>query len=545
MTSSLEMVLATHDATLVDRVKEDLEPHGWTTIVTDGTHIHRLLANNRTRLFMVDTRSGSLTTKAICATIRSSSTMPVGIIALVDGYADNLDELLEASVDDILIDPFTVFSLLARIHSQMKRITTAEQLEFKIRDSWTLIEITSKLVGTGDLLYSLFDMVTILSRELNATRGSVVLVRQEGDLGLVIASSDNSEIQDLVIQLEAYPEIRKVVETGKPLIVTDISESMVLKDVLPTLQSKQVHSIALFPITEKDCVLGVIFLRYAQSRSDFHQRELVFCQTVANATAIALRNHEIMESLRRKDRQIARVRERAQSQLAAIEPYEKFFMGSMDGLIVLSDSGVVVFVNPVGSQLFGLPQDRIKGIPFIVLLPEDQAPAYHLLIEQSEQGTPGTRDFIIFHEADIEENQRILSISARLLGSGGMTLLAIRDVTQERLTARRLVEATEQLIQSEKQSAMMELAGAAAHELNQPMTFILTSMAIFRKLIQQEKDLPLSLLDTLEAEVDRMTEIIRKLSSLTEYSTRPYVGDAHIVDLEQTGATRKNTENQK
>jgi signal transduction histidine kinase len=120
-----------------------------------------------------------------------------------------------------------------------------------------------------------------------------------------------------------------------------------------------------------------------------------------------------------------------------------------------------------------------------------------------------------------------------------MTLLTMRDVTSERLTARRLLEAQEQLIRSEKQTAIMELAGAAAHELNQPLTSVLTSLAIFKRLANDGVETPLRLLEAMEQEVDRMTAIIRKLSSLTDYTTRQYVGDARIVDLE--GSAEKST----
>ena len=56
-----------------------------------------------------------------------------------------------------------------------------------------------------------------------------------------------------------------------------------------------------------------------------------------------------------------------------------------------------------------------------------------------------------------------------------MTLLTMRDVTKERVTARRLVAAQARIIEHEKKSAMMEVAGGAAHELNQPLTSVMTS----------------------------------------------------------------------
>ena len=114
-----------------------------------------------------------------------------------------------------------------------------------------------------------------------------------------------------------------------------------------------------------------------------------------------------------------------------------------------------------------------------------------------------------------------------------MLLLTLRDVSEEREMARRLVEAQEKLIESEKKSAMMEVAGAAAHELNQPLTSVMTTLSLMRRLLRDTGGRPVELLDTLEQESERMASIIRRLSKATEYTTKSYVGQARIIDLER------------
>lgn len=529
------IVLATTNEQLSQKVKDGLaQAECSLIIISDEAEARDVLDAGLSRLFMIDTQLGVDNVVSLCEVLRENDARHVGVIAIIDGYSEIVGDLMNASVDDVLVTPFTVFSLLARVGAQAKRISTAEQLAFKVRDSWMLIEITSKLVGTGDLLDSLYDMISILSAELNADRGSVVLVRPEGDLGLVIASSDDSEIQDLVINLDSYPEIKNVVTSARPLIVQDVSDSQVLQGVLPTLQSVRVQSIALFPIVEEENVLGVIFLRYCDKREVFHQRELVFCQTVANATAIALRNHEITESLHKKDQQIKRVQSEAQNRLAALQPYEDFFNGAVDGMVVLSDSGVVVFINPEGAAILGHSVSEVKGVPFYSVLPSEQYTQFEMLIEQSERGRKLSVDFEISTPGDFGQVKKIVSTSAALLGTEGMSLLTMRDVTEERAMAKQLVEAQEQLIKSEKQTAIMEVAGAAAHELNQPLTSVLTSLAMFKRVLSDEQGHTTRLLVAMEQEVDRMTTIVRKLSKLTEYTTKEYVGQSKIIDLERS-----------
>ncbi|MBN2804772.1 MAG: GAF domain-containing protein [Deltaproteobacteria bacterium] len=535
---SKQIILFSLDETIVRKVSSGLEISEYKLIVAKTKEeVLETVAIGVPTLYMIDATIGADDFIALCSAIRAPELNLIGIIAIIGGYTDVLSELLNATVDDVLIQPFTGFSLMARIHAQFQRISISEQLDFKVRDSWTLIDITSKLVGTGDLLYSLYDMVSILSVELNSDRCSVVLVRDEGDLGLVIASSDDPDIQNLVINLESYPEIGRVVNDKEPLIVSDVSDSKVMEGVLPTLQSVQVRSIALFPIIEENRVLGVIFLRYEHTREVFSQRELVFCQTVANATAIALRNHEITQSLHKKNMQIEKVQTEAESKLAALVPYEKFFMGFMDGLLVIDSSGVVVFVNPEGTSILGFNPGEIRGMPFENLIPFSQKFVYEHLVEKTESGQKVSVEFELDNStSSINGDSKIISASAVLLGEEGMILITLRDITEDRMIAKRLVEAQQQLIKSEKHTAIMEIAGAAAHELNQPLTVVLTSIAMFKRLLVNMENSPLKLLDTMEQELDRMTAIIKKLSRLTDYSTKEYVGDAKIIDLDRSSS---------
>jgi signal transduction histidine kinase len=403
-------------------------------------------------------------------------------------------------------------------------------MDILIRDSWTLIDITSKLVGKGDLLENLYDMIFILSNELDVNRGSVVLVRPEGDFGLVIASSDNAAIRDLVINLTKYPEIKQVLKKKEPLIVNDVATSQLLEGVLTKLQSMSVASVALFPIIEEDNVLGVIFLRYKQKRILFEQRELIFCKIVANATAIALRNHKIIQTLREKDQQIKQVKSEAETRLAALKSYEDFFMRSVDGMVVTSDSGVVLFVNPKGASILERDEKQIRGVPFSSFFDESQQKVLNNLIEKSEIGEKSSVDLIFVNS---HKTDKIILTSAAPLGDGGMTLLILRDVTDERYTAKKLLFAQEQIIKNEKQSAMMEVAGAAAHELNQPLTSVLTSIAMFKRLLKDMPESQFKLLETTEQEIERMAKIIKRLGELTDYSTKSYVGEAKIIDLKE------------
>ena len=496
-------------------------------------HALELVRGLNPKLVLLDARLSYSGALEACRILRAGApATEFGILVLVtDADDQSMAELLTNGADDVVSRKLKPWGFKARIASHLRRIESGRSLAHKVRDSAKLVEITSTLVGAGDLFKSLYAMASLLSEELDVTRCSVVLVRPDRNLGLVIASSDDPQVRSLPIDLKRYPEIMRVAGGGGPLVVADVADSEILQAVLPRLKTADVTSVALFPIARDAEILGVIFLRFAKKRESFEERELVFCQTVANATAIALRNHEILQSLQAKTQEVEQVQSEARSKLKALAPYFDFFHSSVDGMIVLSDAGVVLFVNLQGMRLLGFAEERVRGAPFAQFLrATDQVRLDAVIADASLEGERRTEDFTITRAKD---DERVLSISAGALGREGMTLLTMRDVTDDRTMARHLAETRERLIESEKKSAMMEVAGTAAHELNQPLTSVMTSIAMMRRLLAGREERSLKIMETVEREAERMASIIRRLSRLTEYTTKSYVGNARIIDLDR------------
>ena len=530
MQDDSQILLVTNDDVLAAEVSAALDSTDLRMQRTDDPVVAiKSMREENTRLVLLDIMLGEQTVLDICGELRRlDSSSRIAILTLVTDVDDGLAAtLLNSCGDDVVFRAIKPWKFRARVTSQIRRLETTHDLALKVSDSNTLIEITSRLVGTGELSDNLFAITGLLSAELDVARCSVVLVRPEVDYGLVIASSDDPLVRDLPIDLKRYPEIQRVVKERQPLVVSDVADSKLHEAVLPSLRAVEVASVALFPIARNEDVIGVIFLRFAKIRSSFQDRELVFCQTVANATAIALRNNEILESLKAKTQEVVQVQNQAESQLRALAPYEGFFRGSVDGMIVLSDTGVVLFANPKGVAMLGMPESSIRGYLFSEMVaPNERRQLEALTLDPDQQSR--AVDFTFSGE----ESETIIAISAGGLGEDGMTLLTMRDVTEERITARRLIDAQARIIEHEKKSAMMEVAGGAAHELNQPLTSVMASTTMLRRLMTNIKDSPLRLVETIEKESERMASIIRRLSKLTEYTTKTYVGKARIIDLD-------------
>ncbi len=111
-------------------------------------------------------------------------------------------------------------------------------------------------------------------------------------------------------------------------------------------------------------------------------------------------------------------------------------------------------------------------------------------------------------------------------------ILIFRDTRESDSLASRLRSATDRLINTEKRAAAVAIAGATAHELNQPLTSV---MGIIELLLLSELDeKQTAKLDRAYAQLERMADIVRNLSWVTQYKTTEYVEGVSILDLTKT-----------
>jgi len=98
---------------------------------------------------------------------------------------------------------------------------------------------------------------------------------------------------------------------------------------------------------------------------------------------------------------------------------------------------------------------------------------------------------------------------------------------------QRLLQAQEKLQLSEKQVVVAQLAGTAAHELNQPLQSVIGYAQLVLK--QSERDAAhVRAVTVILQEGERMAEIVRKIGRITDYETKEYVGSASILDLDKS-----------
>lgn len=84
----------------------------------------------------------------------------------------------------------------------------------------------------------------------------------------------------------------------------------------------------------------------------------------------------------------------------------------------------------------------------------------------------------------------------------------------------------------ERLQGVLELAGAACHELSQPLQVVMGYAQLLAEDLPQHASLR-GQLDTIVEEIDRMSLILRKIQSITRYETLDYIDGVKIIDIEK------------
>lgn len=127
------------------------------------------------------------------------------------------------------------------------------------------------------------------------------------------------------------------------------------------------------------------------------------------------------------------------------------------------------------------------------------------------------------HIKERERAEDTLKRTNRKLRQTVKKLRAANQKTQEQQKA---------VIEEERLKALLEMAGATAHELNQPLTTLLGNI----ELMNMHRDNPEKLnhrMRVAEEASERLSNIVRKIQNIRHYETRPYLSKSSIINLDQ------------
>lgn len=216
---------------------------------------------------------------------------------------------------------------------------------------------------------------------------------------------------------------------------------------------------------------------------------------------------------------------------------ERLIDSTVDAIIAADLRGQVILFNQGAERIYGWRADEVIGKANVAdFYPEGVARQIMRMLRSTSYGGVGR----------LEQTRREIKTKTGELVPVNMTASIVYEDDREVATVgifsdlrdririeQKLLQAQQKLQITEKQALVAELAGAAAHELNQPLTSIIG----YAQLVQRQSPAGaahLRAVGVILREAERMADIVKKIGRITKYETTHYVGGANILDLDRS-----------
>ncbi len=264
------------------------------------------------------------------------------------------------------------------------------------------------------------------------------------------------------------------------------------------------------PIVAVSRTIGAVAME-GDSKNALDDSALMFTRAVLAQAGIALENARLVELLSSGKRE-----------------WEQTVDAFNQAICFVDTQGAVRRANRMFADLIKLPVTALPGRPWLTLVPPSWVDQVARLLGPEGGAAP----------VEVRSGERTLLVTAIPAGEPGAIVLLFEDQSEK----RRLQE---QLLQSEKMSAIGQLIAGVAHDLNNP----LASVVGFSDLLSEAADVPPRLAEPLAVirqEAERASAIVRNLLSFARrqegerqlQSIRPILESTHQLLKNQLLAAR-------
>ncbi len=221
-------------------------------------------------------------------------------------------------------------------------------------------------------------------------------------------------------------------------------------------------------------------------------------------------------------------RKRAEEELRVSEERHRVMVETAsDAVISMDESGGILLANPATARIFGYDPAELIGKPLTVLMPEFMRKLHeagfrrYLATGQRHLNWQGTE------VTALRKNGQEFPVEVsfgEMTGNGHKVFTGfIRDISEKKRAEEHLRQAQEDLARVTRVVAMGELAATIAHEVNQPLTAIVTNANFCLRRLDGATSKPDELraaITAIASDGTRASGVISRIRSLLKKGAR-------------------------
>ncbi len=388
----------------------------------------------------------------------------------------------------------------------------------RLKEQIALREAGAAISSTLDRADVLTRIAEQMGQAVDATSVYVCTYDSESMLSTVAAeyigpeASAKEQVSDLGAQYREH-SVRRVetMQSGRHEIV-NLDDSDLDEAERAHMLEYGAQTILYVPLWIREQYLGFIELWESRHQREFMPEEIALCQGIAQQAAIAIENARLYGRAQEEIAERSRVEKEREVLLERIRKRTRLLVQILDavpdGVLLLSDQLCVILANPAALGFL----DTLAGADVGDILTHLAGVPLGDLLKPPAQGT--------WHQ--VKAAGRYFGVVARPAHHGRTGqgwVLVLRDVTEERLTQRRVQ-------QQERLAAVGQLAAGIAHDFSNIMSVIV----LYAQVLQRSPDLSdkaCERLATIDQQATRATDLI---GQILDFSRRSVV-ERRPVDL--------------
>ena len=295
MSLSPKILVADDDQAVSRTLSWILKENGYeVTVLSGGEHLLEQLESEQYDLLLLDIMMPKVDGLQLLQRVKTDGRykdLPVLMISSMPPEESTVRSL-GLGAADFIPKPFRMRELLARVKAHLRVGRELNQAKAEARSRSEMMEILQEVTTSlrPEEIYQI--LVRRVAQGLRISRCSIILAQPGDKTGTVVAAYENPMLRSLPVELDEYPELRRALETGELVLVSDVRTDPLFEQVRGRWETEghpvSTRSAIAMRFSLRSEPAGIFFLRTTEGDVPLNARDVQFADQVIQAAVAAL-----------------------------------------------------------------------------------------------------------------------------------------------------------------------------------------------------------------------------------------------------------------